>query len=90
MLPGVRITGYMTQMGPHQIDRDRFDWDEIENNPFWVPDAKASEDWATYLDGLRKSGESVGAVIEVVPSGVPVALGQPTLDPLDADIANAL
>jgi chorismate synthase len=90
MLPGVQITGYMTQMGPHQIDRDRFDWDEIENNPFWVPDAKASEDWATYLDGLRKSGESVGAVIEVVARGVPAGLGAPIYGKLDTDLAAAM
>jgi chorismate synthase len=80
----------MTQMGPHQIDRDRFDWDEIENNPFWVPDAKASEDWATYLDGLRKSGESVGAVIEVVARGVPAGLGAPIYGKLDTDLAAAM
>ncbi len=90
MLPGVQITGYMTQMGPHQIDRDQFDWDEIENNPFWVPDAKASEDWATYLDGLRKSGESVGAVIEVVARGVPAGLGAPIYGKLDTDLAAAM
>jgi hypothetical protein len=55
----------MVQMGPHGIDRDRFDWDQIEQNPFWTPDAKAATDWADYLDALRKSGDSVGAIIEV-------------------------
>ncbi|WP_292293881.1 chorismate synthase [Marivita sp.] len=90
MLPGVQITGYMTQMGPHQIDRDRFDWDEIENNPFWVPDAKAATDWADYLDGLRKSGESVGAIIEVVARGVPAGLGAPIYGKLDTDLAAAM
>ena len=75
--PNVQITGYMVQMGPHQIDRDAFDWDQIEQNPFWVPDAKAAEDWATYLDGLRKAGSSVGAIIEVTARGVPAGLGAP-------------
>ncbi len=90
MLPEVQITGYMTQMGPHRIDRDRFDWDEIENNPFWVPDATAATDWAGYLDGLRKSGESVGAVIEVVARGVPAGLGAPIYGKLDTDLAAAM
>ena len=90
MLPGVQITGYMTQMGPHQIDRDHFDWDEIENNPFWVPDAKAATDWAKYLDGLRKSGESVGAIIEVVARSVPAGLGAPIYGKLDTDLAAAM
>jgi chorismate synthase len=90
MLPDVQITGYMTQMGPHQIDRDRFDWDEIEANPFWVPDAKAAADWAEYLDGLRKSGESVGAIIEVVARGVPAGLGAPIYGKLDTDLAAAM
>ncbi len=90
LLPGVQITGYMTQMGPHQIDRDRFDWDEIENNPFWVPDAKAAAEWANYLDGLRKSGESVGAIIEVVARGVPAGLGAPIYGKLDTDLAAAM
>jgi chorismate synthase len=90
MLPDVQITGYMTQMGSHQIDRDQFDWDEIENNPFWVPDAKAAADWADYLDGLRKSGESVGAIIEVVARGVPAGLGAPIYGKLDTDLAAAM
>ncbi|MFA8387013.1 MAG: chorismate synthase [Pelagibaca sp.] len=90
LMPGVQITGYMTQMGSHKIDRDRFDWDEIENNPFWVPDAKAATDWADYLDGLRKSGESVGAIIEVVARGVPAGLGAPVYGKLDTDLAAAM
>ncbi|MDP4991344.1 MAG: chorismate synthase [Marivita lacus] len=90
LLPGVQITAYMTQMGPHKIDRDRFDWDEIENNPFWVPDAQAATDWAGYLDGLRKSGESVGAIIEVVARGVPAGLGAPVYGKLDTDLAAAM
>ncbi|WP_439123167.1 chorismate synthase [Marivita sp.] len=90
MVPDVQINGYMTQMGPHQINRDQFDWDEIENNPFWVPDSKAAADWADYLDGLRKSGESVGAIIEVVARGVPAGLGAPIYGKLDTDLAAAM
>jgi chorismate synthase len=90
LLPGVQITGYMTQMGPHGIDRERFDWDEIDNNPFWVPDAQAASDWAAYLDGLRKSGESVGAIIEIVARGVPAGLGAPIYGKIDTDLAAAM
>jgi chorismate synthase len=77
LAPGIEIKGYMTRMGMHEIDRNQFDWDQIDQNPFWVPDADAATTWATYLDGLRKSGSSVGAVIEVVARGVPAGLGAP-------------
>ncbi|WJY22675.1 chorismate synthase [Fontisubflavum oceani] len=89
LMPGVKITGYMVQMGPHQIDRSRVDLAEIEKNPFWTPDAMAAEEWAGYLDGLRKSGDSVGAVIEVVASGLPAGLGAPIYGKLDTDLAAA-
>lgn len=88
--PNVQITGYMVQMGPNKIDRDAFDWDQIEQNPFWVPDAKAAIDWATYLDGLRKSGSSVGAIIEVTARGVPAGIGAPVYGKLDTDLAAAM
>ncbi len=90
LLPGLKITGYMVQMGPHRIDRANFDAEEIEKNPFWVPDAKAADLWAWYLDGLRKDGNSVGAVIEVVASGVPAGLGAPVYGKLDTEIAAAM
>jgi len=90
LVPGLRITGYMVQMGPHGIDRARVDLAEIGRNPFFVPDAQAAADWAGYLDGLRKSGESVGAVIEVVASGVPAGLGAPIYAKLDSDLAAAM
>ena len=89
LMPGVKITGYMVQMGPHRIDRSRVDLAEIEKNPFWTPDAMAAEEWAGYLDGLRKSGDSVGAVIEVVASGLPAGLGAPIYGKLDTDLAAA-
>jgi len=90
LLPDVRITGYMTQMGPRGIDRARFDWDEIARNPFWTPDPQAAQDWALYLDDLRKSGNSVGAVIEVVARGLPAGLGAPVYGKLDTDLAAAM
>ncbi|WP_299949211.1 chorismate synthase [uncultured Ruegeria sp.] len=88
--PNVQITGYMTQIGPHKIDRSNFDWSQIEQNPFWTPDAKSAEDWAVYLDDLRKSGNSVGAVVEVVARGVPAGLGAPIYAKLDTDLAAAM
>lgn len=90
LAPEVQITGYMTQIGPHGIDRDRFDWDQIDQNPFWTPDAVAAAEWADYLDGLRKSGNSVGAIIEVVARGVPAGLGAPIYGKLDTDLAAAM
>ena len=90
LAPGLSVTGYMTQMGPHRIDRGNFDWTQIAENPFWVPDATAAEDWAGYLDGLRKSGNSVGAVIEVTARGVPAGLGAPVYAKLDTDLAAAM
>ncbi len=88
--PDVQITGYMVQMGPNKIDRDAFDWDQIQQNPFWVPDAKAATDWAAYLDGLRKSGSSVGAIIEITARGVPAGIGAPVYGKLDTDLAAAM
>ncbi len=90
LVPGLRITGYMVQMGAHRIDRARFDLAEVERNPFWVPDAKAAADWEGYLDGLRRDGNSVGAVIEVVASGAPAGLGAPVYAKLDTDLAAAM
>ncbi|NBX43158.1 MAG: chorismate synthase, partial [Rhodobacteraceae bacterium] len=90
LLPNLQITGFMVQMGPYQIDRTRFDWDQIDQNPFWTPDPKAATDWASYLDDLRKSGDSVGAVIEVVARGLPAGLGAPIYGKLDTDLAAAM
>ncbi len=87
---GIKIKGYMVQMGPHGIDRKNMDMAHIDQNPFWTPDPQAAKDWAMYLDGLRKSGNSVGAIIEVVASGVPAGLGAPVYAKLDTDIATAM
>ncbi len=90
LLPDLRITGYMVQMGDRAIDRSNFDYNQIEQNPFWTPDAQAAADWADYLDRLRKSGNSVGAIIEVTARGVPSGLGAPVYGKLDTDIATAM
>ncbi len=89
LVPGVEIKGYMVQMGEHAIERANFDWDQIDANPFWSPDADAADTWADYLDGLRKSGNSVGAIIELVARGVPAGLGAPVYAKLDTDLAAA-
>jgi chorismate synthase len=90
LLPSLRITGYMVQMGPRGIDRARFDAGVIGDNPFWCPDPVAAEEWAAYLDELRLSHNSVGAVIEVVAEGVPAGLGAPLYGKLDSDLAAAM
>jgi chorismate synthase len=90
LVPNVEIKGYMTQIGPHKINRDNFDWDQIEQNEFWTPDATAAQDWAAYLDDIRKAHNSVGAVIEVVARNVPAGLGAPIYGKLDTDLAAAM
>jgi chorismate synthase len=90
LVPGLTITGYMVQMGTKAIDRSRFDAAEIGRNPFWCPDPVAAADWAAYLDDLRLSHNSVGAVIEVVATGVPAGLGAPLYGKLDSDLASAM
>ena len=87
---GITVRGALVQMGPHKIDRSRWDWAEVDNNPFFCPDAQTAAQWAEYLDGIRKSGSSVGAVVVVVASGVPVGLGDPLYDKLDSDLACAM
>ncbi|MEI7711394.1 MAG: chorismate synthase [Rhodospirillales bacterium] len=86
----IRIRGALVQMGPHKIDRARWDWDAMDNNPFFCPDPVAAAFWEDYLGGIRKSGSSVGAVIEIVAEGVPPGLGAPIYGKLDADLAGAL
>jgi len=86
----VRIRGAVIQMGPHKIDRARWEWEAVEDNPFWCPDRQAAQLWEGFLDEIRKRGSSAGAVIEVVASGVPVGLGEPVYDKLDGDLARAI
>ena len=89
VVPGMQVRGALVQVGPHMINRENWDWDEIGNNPFFCPDAEAAAAWEDYLDGVRKAGSSCGAVIEVVASGVPAGLGAPVYGKLDQDIASA-
>ncbi len=90
VLNGIRIRAALVQIGPHPIDRDKWDWNETENNPFWCPDAQAAAQWEDYLDTVRKAGSSCGAIIEVVASHVPVGWGAPVYGKLDADLAGAM
>jgi chorismate synthase len=90
ILPGITIRGALVQMGPHKIDRSHFDWNEVNNNPFFCPDAKAAGEWETYLDEVRKAGSSCGAIIEIVAEGVPAGWGAPIYGKLDAELASAL
>jgi chorismate synthase len=90
LAPGLAITGCMVAMGADGIDRARFDAAEIDRNPFWCPDTAAAARWAETLDALRKDGDSIGAVIEVVARGVPAGLGAPIYGKLDADLAAAM
>jgi chorismate synthase len=86
----VTIRAALIQMGTLHIDRARWDWDEVIRNPFNSPDPGIVNQWADYLEGLRKSGSSCGAMVEVVAEGIPVGLGAPIYGKLDADIASAL
>ena len=88
--PDVRIRGALIQIGPHRIDRARWDWDAMDENPFFCPDPAMVAQWEDYLGKVRKAGSSAGAVIEVVADGVPPGLGAPVYGKLDADIAAAL
>lgn len=90
VIPDLTVRGALVQMGPHGISRDNWDWNQVGENPFFCPDAKAAERWADYLDGVRKAGSSVGAVIEVVAEGVPAGLGAPVYGKLDTDLAAAM
>jgi chorismate synthase len=90
LLPNITIRGALVQMGPHRIDRARFDWAETDRNPFFCPDATAAVAWEDYLSGIRKSGSSCGAVIEIIAEGAPPGLGAPIYGKLDADLAAAL
>jgi chorismate synthase len=89
VLPEVSVRGALVQMGPHKIDRDKWDWAEIGNNPFFCPDKDKAAFFEDYLDGIRKSGSSIGAIIEIVAEGVPAGLGAPIYAKLDAELAAA-
>jgi chorismate synthase len=90
VVPGVTIRAALVQMGPHAIKRANWDWAQVGKNPFFCPDAETAAFYEAYLDGIRKDGSSVGAVIEVVAEGAPAGWGAPIYGKLDADIAAAL
>lgn len=85
---GVTVRGYLSQLGP--IRAEKLDWDEIERNPFFSPDADKVAEMEAFMDTLRKSGDSIGAKVTVVAEGVPPGWGEPVFDRLDADIAHAM
>ncbi|MBM3506980.1 MAG: chorismate synthase [Alphaproteobacteria bacterium] len=87
---GVRIRGALIQVGEHTIDRARWDWGQVAQNPFFCPDAAAAAQWESYLDEVRKAGSSVGAVIEVIAEGVPPGWGAPIYAKLDSELASAM
>ncbi len=90
VVPGLVVRAALVQIGPHRIDRSRWDWKHVGESPFFSPDPAMDAVWADFLDGARKRGSSAGAVVEVVAENVPAGLGAPVYGKLDADIAGAL
>src|SRR5882762_4931199 len=90
IVPGMTVRGALVQMGQHRIDREKWDFDEIARNPFFCPDKDKAAFFEDYLDGIRKKGSSIGAVIEVIAEGVLPGLGAPVYGKLDAELAGAL
>ncbi|MCZ8099700.1 MAG: chorismate synthase, partial [Burkholderiales bacterium] len=84
VVPGLVVRGALVQMGPHRIDRSRWDWEEVGRNPFFCPDREMAAFFEGYLDGIRKAGSSIGAVIEIVAEGVPAGIGAPVYGKLDS------
>ena len=87
---GVDIRGALVKIGDTPINRDNWDWAEVNNNPFFSPDPKSVPEFEALLDKTRKNGSSIGAVVEIIASGVPIGLGAPIYAKLDADLAGAL
>jgi chorismate synthase len=90
VLPGLEVRGALVQLGTETIDRANWDWEEVGRNPFFSPDNASVQGWAAYLDAIRKSGSSCGAVIEIVAENIPPGLGAPIYGKLDQEIASAL
>ncbi len=86
----IKVRGALVQLGVHRVDRDAWDWDQVGQNPFFSPDAASVPLWEDYLDGIRKAGSSIGAVVEVQAEGVPAGWGAPIYGKLDAELAGAL
>ncbi|WP_291075054.1 chorismate synthase [Hyphomonas sp.] len=87
---GITLRGAVVQIGPHAIDRSRWNWDITEDNPFWCPDADMVPVWEAFLDETRKAGSSAGAIVEVEATGVPAGWGAPVYGKLDSELAAAL
>jgi chorismate synthase len=87
---GIVIRGAVVQIGPHTINRDNWNWDIVEDNPFWCPDADMVGKWEEFLDATRKSGSSTGAIVEVQASGVPAGWGAPIYGKIDGELAGAM
>lgn len=90
VVPEMVVRAAMVRMGEKVINRGNWDWEEVNRNPFFCPDASVVDEWAAYLDGVRKDGSSVGAVIEVIAENVPAGLGAPVYAKLDQEIASHL
>jgi chorismate synthase len=90
VVPGVQIRGALVQIGALKVDRSLWDWDTVDANPFFCPDPATAVAWSDYLDGVRKSGSSIGAVIEVTAEGVPAGWGAPIYGKLDQELASAM
>ncbi|POO57064.1 chorismate synthase [Agrobacterium rosae] len=90
VVPSLDVRGALVQIGKHKINRANWDWNQVDQNPFFCPDAAMVPVWEEYLDGIRKAGSSIGAVVEVVVEGVPAGIGAPIYAKLDQDIASNL
>ena len=90
IIPEIKIRAALVQMGPHQIDRNNWDWDLVNKNPFFSPDPEIIDTWEKYLQKIRKDGDSTGAIIEVIAENVPSGLGEPIYGKLDQEIASGM
>ncbi len=90
IIPEIKIRAALVQMGPHQINRNNWDWDLVNKNPFFSPDPEIIDTWEKYLQKIRKDGDSTGAIIEVIAENVPSGLGEPIYGKLDQEIASGM
>lgn len=90
IIPNVKVRGAVISIGSETVDPDNWDWSETSKNPFWCPDPRAAKDWESYLDDIRKSGNSVGAIVEIHANGVPAGWGAPVYAKLDSELAAGL
>ena len=90
IIPDIKIRAALVQMGPHQMDRNNWDWDLVNKNPFFSPDPEIIDTWEKYLQKIRKDGDSTGAIIEVIAENVPSGLGEPIYGKLDQEIASGM